>query len=128
MSAPTIDELREQLFRALAILHVARHALTSKTEGFDPEECGAALAIVHEIVDDVAASLETIGRSGAVMIALDAQDVLGAQPRARSAVALHGCQAGEVRRLGNNAKQAAMIAMRQQIAAVRSKVRAMQTT
>lgn len=61
MSAPTIAELREQLFRALAVLHVARLALTSKSEGFDADECAAALGIVHEIIDDVAAALERQG-------------------------------------------------------------------
>ena len=61
MSTPTIAELREQLFRALALLHIAQHALTSKSEGFDLDECAAALGIAHEIIDDVAAALERQG-------------------------------------------------------------------
>jgi hypothetical protein len=40
----------------LAILHVTQLALTSKPEGFDGDECAAALAIVYEIIDDVAAA------------------------------------------------------------------------
>jgi hypothetical protein len=54
----TIEAQRQQLFRATAVLHVARLALTSKTTGFDPDECATALAVAAGIVDGVAAALE----------------------------------------------------------------------
>lgn len=58
MSAATIETQRQQLFRALAVLHVAELALTSKTEGFDPDQCATALAVAGDLVDGVASALE----------------------------------------------------------------------
>lgn len=62
MSTADIEAQRQQLFRALAVLHVARLALTSKTEGFDSDECATALQVAHELVDGVAAALEDVAR------------------------------------------------------------------
>lgn len=62
MSAISIEQQRQQLFRALAVLHAIRLSLTSKMEGFDPDLCDTALQVVHELVDDVAAALEGVAK------------------------------------------------------------------
>lgn len=58
--AETIERQRQQLFRALAVLHAITLSLTTKTQGFDPDECSTALQVAHELFDEVAAALEGI--------------------------------------------------------------------
>jgi hypothetical protein len=55
----TIEAQRQQLFKAAAVVDMCRYACASKFAGFDPEQMVDALRVVNDLLDDVAAALES---------------------------------------------------------------------
>jgi len=55
--AGVIEEQRQQLFKAAAVVDMCRYACASKFAGFDPEQMVDALRVVNDLLDGVAEAL-----------------------------------------------------------------------
>lgn len=60
--ATRIEAQRHELFKASAVVAVCRQACASKFDEFDSEHIADALVVVHDLIDDVACTLETLAR------------------------------------------------------------------
>jgi uncharacterized protein (DUF433 family) len=55
-----IEEQRQQLFKASAVIDMCRYACASKFEGFDPEQLAVTLHVVGDLICDTAEALERL--------------------------------------------------------------------